>query len=283
MSDILEELVVNTSTLSDKTQLDSQIQTFSGAAKQYVRSEGWLKPIKNFVSRRAKAGITTPFKYLTLPGPNMTDIGVLWNAGLIEPIDGKVNIAICDREYAEVVVAQMGQLGVELLGADKMVLHEALKAKKGPLRKLFPFDVINLDLCNALVTGTKRYSNLDALLWMFRLQRGQRFLLLLTTRANEKFDIDLVRLLEGRFANRPYENESGFRVAYETLAQQTKLDPYQDSTLFSRLVFPKLIAKYAVSFGYKVTELFAAYYSRAMGNERHYDMLAHPCLGRDWE
>ena len=95
-------------------------------------------------------------------------------------------------------------------------------------------------------------------------------MLLLTTRANERFDIDLVRLLEHH-----YENELGFRVAYETLAQQTKLDPYQDSTLFSRLVFPKLIAKYAVSFGYKVTELFAAYYSRPMGNERHYDMLAH--------
>ena len=95
-------------------------------------------------------------------------------------------------------------------------------------------------------------------------------MLLLTTRANEKFDIDLVRLLEHN-----YESETGFREAFETLSQETKVDPYQDSTLFSRLVFPKLIAKYALSFGYKVTEHFAAYYSRAMGNQNHYDMLAH--------
>ena len=270
MPNIAEEAAFDNGLLVEKEKAASEIQKFQGAAKQYVRVHGWLVYVKDFTSRRAEAGITTPFKYLTLPGPNMSDIGVLWNAGLIEPIDGKVNIAICDKEYANLVVSQMTELGVELLGRDKRVLHEALKSKSSRLRKLFPFDVINLDLCNALVTGTRRYSNLDALQWIFRFQRGQRFLLLLTTRANEKFDADLVRLLKHN-----YENEPGFKEAYDALIEQTKVDPLQDSTLFSRLVFPKLIAKYAVTYGYKVIEHFAAYYSRPMGNERTYDMLAH--------
>jgi len=183
----------------------------------------------------------------------MTDIGVLWNAGLIEPIDGQVNIAICDKEFANLVVSQMTELGVELLGRDKRLLHEALRSKSSRLRKHFPFDVINLDLCNALVTGTRRYSNLNALQWIFRFQRGQRFLLLLTTRANQTFDADLVRLLKHN-----YENEPGFKEAYDYLVEETKVDPLEDSTLFSRLVFPKLIAKYAVTYGYKVIEQCAS-------------------------
>ena len=101
----------------------------------------------------------------------------------------------------------------------------------------------------------------------------------------EKFDADLVRLLKHCVASPwdNYENEPGFKEAYDALIEQTKVDPLQDSTLFSRLVFPKLIAKYAVTYGYKVIEHalpvplgdFAAYYSRPMGNERTYDMLAH--------
>jgi hypothetical protein len=144
------------------------------------------------------------------------------------------------------------------------------KRNKSPLRKHFPFDVINLDLCNALITGTRKYGNLDALQWMLRFQRGQRFLLLLTTRANERFDDDLVKLLLHK-----YEREANFKVAYDAIREQTKQDPLKDSTLFSRIVFPILIAKYAIRFGYQVIEHFAAYYSRPMGNERHYDMLAH--------
>lgn len=249
---------------------DSEILKFDGPAKQYVRVHGWLEYIKDFTRRRTQAGITTPFKYLTLPGPNMTDIGILWNAGLIEPFEGKVNIAICDKMYANLVVAQMDELGVKLLASDKRLLHEVLKEKKSSFRQHFPFDVINLDLCNALVTGTRKYANLEMLQWIFRFQRGQRFLLLLTTRANEKFSADLVKLLKHN-----YDREPGFKEAYQALVQQTKLDPLKDSTLFSRLVFPKLIAKYAMTFGYKVIEHFAAYYRRPKGDDSDYYMLSH--------
>jgi hypothetical protein len=87
--------------LSQKAEADyhENVQ-FGGAAKQYVRMYGWLAYIKDFTKRRSEAGVTTPFKYFTLPGSNMTDIGVLWNAGLIKPVEGKVNIAICDKVHA---------------------------------------------------------------------------------------------------------------------------------------------------------------------------------------
>lgn len=272
MPNIPEENTVDNTLLLKQSKADSDVQKFDGPAKQYVRVYGWLEHIADFTTRRTEAGLTTPFKYLTLPGPNMTDIGVLWKAGLIKPVFGKINIAICDKEQANLVAAQMNELGVSLLAADKQVLHEALKKKgnKSRLRKHFPFDVINLDLCNALVTGTRKYGNLDALQWMLRLQRGQRFLLLLTTRANEAFDDDLVKLLLHK-----YDCEANFKVAYDAMREQTKREPLKDSTLFSRIVFPILIAKYAIRFGYQVIEHFTAYYSRPMGNEAHYDMLAH--------
>ncbi|MGB0388037.1 MAG: hypothetical protein ACPGWR_24745 [Ardenticatenaceae bacterium] len=270
MSKIEEKQRFDEAAALQRAKLHSEVHQFDGAAKQYVRAHGWLEPIKDFTKRRTEAGITTPFKYFTLPGPNMTDIGLLWNAGLIEPINGKLNMAICDREYAYLVVTQIGQLGVEFLAYSDLVLHEALKGKKSTLREHFPFDVINFDLCNALVTGTRKYGNLEALQWILRFQRGQRFLLLLTTRANEKFDDDLVKLLLHN-----YEREPDFKAAYDAISQQMKQEPLKDSTLFSRIVFPNLIAKYAVRFGYKVIEHFAAYYSRPMDNERHYDMLAH--------
>ena len=270
MTNIEEKEPFNEAMALQRAKLHSEVHKFDGAAKQYVRMYGWLQHIKDFVLRRTEAGVTTPFKYFTLPGPNMTDIGLLWNAGLIEPINGKVNIAICDREYADQVVIQIGQLGVEFLAYSDLVLHEALKGKKSTLREHFPFDVINLDLCNALLTGTRKYGNLEALQWMLRFQRGQRFLLLLTTRANEKFDDDLVKLLRHN-----YEREPAFKATYDAISQQMKREPLKDSTLFSRIVFPTLIAKYAVKFGYKVIEHFAAYYSRPMGNQDHYDMLTH--------
>jgi asparagine synthetase B (glutamine-hydrolysing) len=57
----------------------------------------------------------------------MTDIGLLWNAGLLEPIDGMFNIAICDKEHAYLVVSQLDELGVKPLAYTHLVLHEALR------------------------------------------------------------------------------------------------------------------------------------------------------------
>ena len=270
MASTAKDRAFNRALLSQRRKLASETQKFDGPAKQYVRVYGWLSYIKDFINRRTEAGIATPCKYLTLPGPNMTDIGVLWNAGLIEVPVGKLKIAICEKEYAELVVTQLEELGVDIVPYGNQLLHEVLRRKNHPLREEFPFDVVNFDLCNALLTGTRKYSNLDALQWIFRLQRGQRFLLLLTTRANDRFDDDLVKLLKLN-----YDSVAGFKEAYNTKFEQAKVNPFNDSTLFSRLVFPKLIARYARTFGYKVIEHLATYYSRQRDDESNYYMLTH--------
>ena len=72
-----------------------------------------------------------------------------------------------------------------------------------------------------------------------------------------------------------YDSVAGFKEAYNTKFEQAKINPFNDSTLFSRLVFPKLIARYARTFGYKVIEHLAAYYSRQRDDESNYYMLIH--------
>jgi hypothetical protein len=51
--------------------------------KQYVRQYGWLNIIKRFDKKRRQRGDTTPFKYLTLPGENSSDIGLLIKSRLL--------------------------------------------------------------------------------------------------------------------------------------------------------------------------------------------------------
>ena len=84
MASTAKDRAFNRALLSQRRKLASETPKFDGPAKQYVRVYGWLSYIEDFINRRTVAGVTTPCKYLTLPGPNMTDIGVLWNAGLIE-------------------------------------------------------------------------------------------------------------------------------------------------------------------------------------------------------
>ena len=127
MASTAKDRAFNRALLSQRRKLASETPKFDGPAKQYVRVYGWLSYIKDFINRRTEAGITTPCKYLTLPGPNMTDIGVLWNAGLIEVPVSKLKIAICDKEYAELVVTQLEELGIDILPYGNQLLHEVLK------------------------------------------------------------------------------------------------------------------------------------------------------------
>lgn len=236
--------------------------------KQYIRRYGWLELIQDYVKRRRQAGVEKPIKYLTLPGPNASDIGLLWKAGILATTEpGTISAAICDRKYAALVVTRLNKIG-RLLAVGSRYLRQEL-VDGGELRDNFPFDVINLDLCNPFILETKR-DDFSTLNWIFRLQRGQSFLLLLTTKPESNPPSKLVTLLQHNISEVPE-----FQQAYMKRFGSDELPLcLADSTFFAQLAFPKAIARLARFFGYGVTEHFAANYVRG-SNHESYEMISH--------
>jgi len=240
--------------------------------KQYIRRFGWLQVIQDFIERRREAGVARPLKYLTIPGPNASDIGLLWQAGLLTRTnDGFPYVAICDRTSVEQVVANLGKL----LGYSSQWLHAAVQGPKSELASLFPFDVINIDISHPVISGSstrsKALRNLSAIRWMFRLQRGQSFLLLLTTLPDEAAR----GMLEGVLLHN-LDKEDKFKEAYLERYGSLSVDPcMEDYTAFTQLVLPKIIARIARDLGYVSREHFAARYSRQAEGGIVYNLICH--------
>ena len=241
----------------------------SDPQKQYIRRYGWLEIIQDYQKRRRKSGIEKPLKYLTLPGPNSSDIGMLWKAGLVEKTDdGTFHVAICDKDFAEYVENYLDDNVGRLLAYGDRHLHQELEDSHGELHQSFPFDVINADFCNSLIS--ERRSQLNVLTWIFRLQRGQRFLLLLTTKPNPDPPARLVEVMEHSISE-----IQEFRQAYIERYGSADLNKcLQDATFFAQIVFPKVIARFARRFAYKTSENFVAKYTRNT-SQGQYEMVAH--------
>jgi hypothetical protein len=235
--------------------------------KQYVRRFGWLEIIQNYQRHRNEAGMAEPLKILTLPGENATDIGLLWSEGVITRDDqGKLNVAICDDSAAEKVVSNLSKLG-SLLAVSGKPLIEALQNEE-TLIEQFPFDVINLDLTTHLIPE-KRHVNERAIDRIFRLQRGQSFLLLLTTRSdiNDPTRENLLQVLNHNLEAEPRFHEA-YRNRYGGINPQLCLNNLVE---FVQIIYPKILARYSRYYGYKVAEHFVADYR---GN-RAYTMVCH--------
>ena len=249
-----------------KTQADNEIWD-NDPVKHYVRRFGWLEIIQEYRTRRSGHGVNTPLKFLTLPSKNATDIGLLYANGLVaKNNDGKLNVAICDDTYAEMVVSNLSKVG-SLLAYSKKRLHLALRDDESIINQ-FPFDIINMDLCNPLIPE-KTMENQEALKWIFKYQRGQSFLLLLTTRVDNSISNSrhLLGVLNHNLADVP-----SFREAY--LRRYGNLDTRScsnDAVNFIQIVYPKIIARYGRYYGYRTIEHFTANYRR----NRFYSMACH--------
>jgi hypothetical protein len=240
--------------------------------KQYVRRFGWLTIISDYVQKLRLAELDRPWKYLTMPGKYSIDIGLLWRAGLIDKnSDGKLCVAICDEKHAEDVAGELRVLGGVLAYSNRR-LNVELTLERSTLRREFPFDVVNLDLCNSLIQA-ENIRNLKAIEWIFKLQKGQSFLLLLTTRPDRGAREHLVELL-----NQNLVNEDEFRNAYiAEYGAQNADRSLNDFTRFTQIVFPKAIARWARYRGYRTTEHFVAKYRRPKTAQRPvaFDMICH--------
>jgi hypothetical protein len=234
--------------------------------KQYVRRFGWLRIIEDYVRRLRDAELERLWKYLTLPGKYSIDIGLLWQAGIIDVMeDGKLCVAVCDQKYAEKVAAELQPKG-GILAYSNRPLDKELADERSQLRDQFPFDVVNLDLCNSLIQA-ENVRNLETIEWIFKLQRGQSFLLLLTARPDQQ---DRERLLEILNQNLANEDEFGDAYADQYAGRDAGLC-LNNYTRFAQIVFPKAIARWARFRGYGTREHFVAKYRRQGG----FDMICH--------
>ena len=232
--------------------------------KQYVRRFGWLQVIQDYVARRRNDGVDRPLRYLTLPGPSATDVGLLWRAGiLVRTDDGFPDVAICDEKHSDEAQKVLGAV-------DYASSHSFKHAIQRELAPYFPFDVINLDMSGAVITSTsnrrKALGTLIAIRKTFGLQKGQSFLLLLTTSTD---DPSASKYLEDCL--RQNFNEDNFREAYCDRYKELSLNPFQqDYRAFVSLVLPKVIGRMARDRGYRIKERFAAQYDR-----KHHQILCH--------
>ena len=132
------------------------------------------------------------------------------------------------------------------------------------LIKEFPFDVINLDFTSSLLR-TER-DNFKSLERIFILQRGQGFLLFITSRPDPTKKDIFLPIISGNL-----ENEPDFLEAYKLKYKSD--DPnacFQDYTEFEQLAIPKLVARLARDFGYKIIEPFVSKYHRD-----NFDLVSH--------
>src|SRR5258706_3587761 len=243
--------------------------------KQYIRREGWEKVLATFIQKIRASDVTRPWKYFTLPGENALDIGHLYRKGLLDVNpEGKLSVAICDKLYGNQVALRLQKFG-GILATSERELHEALGDHNSLLVRQFPFDVINLDFTNALILPN--LNNLFALDRIFDLQKGQGFLLLLTSRPDKTQQNEHLRILADNLQT-VAKFEEAYRARYATNDPSACLTDY---TTFTQIVFSKIVARYSREFRYTVHEHFNAKYNR----HGQYDMVVHsfeldPIIGR---
>jgi len=261
-----------------RQQSEDQVENFfldRDPIKQYVRHFGWLQVVQNYVEKRRNDGVDRPLKYLTLPGPNAPDVGLLWRAGLLVRNDnGFPDVVICDKEHADDASKVLGAVG----GVSRQWFHEAVLQELEPC---FPFDVINLDMYGPVVTSSPNRDwalrTLAGIRRAVRLQKGQSFLLLLT---NSTDDEPARTYLEGVLLQN--FNEDDFTEAYLERYKTLDLIPFRNNyRAFVSLVLPKAIAKMARDRGYRITEHFVAKYDRESHHLLCHSFELEPLGGRD--
>jgi len=249
-----------------ETALESKNNVWEkGPKKQYVRINGWREIIQYYIESRKSAGVKSPIKILTLPGPKAIDIGLFYESDIVIRDDnGKINVAICDEGIGSTVANKLRKIGDVLAYSDRRLEIE-LSDDINQIPQQFPFDVINLDFCKTLIPWTDE--NFKTLERIFEYQRGQSFLLLLTAR--EYPDPKAKKYI---ICNN-LKNEKAFREKYEVEFGSTDINLcLSNKTRFSQIVYPKLIANLAKGYRYKTIERFVACYTR---ENRGYYMVSH--------
>ena len=262
-----------------KADVDRQASVFDDdPLKQYIRRYGWLEIVREYHARMIQRDVNRGLKILTLPGRNASDVGLFFREGIAYANESQVlNVAICDEANALGVQANLVKLGRFLAVSNKELLRTLEKDTQ--FISQFPFDVINLDFCNQLFDFNNA-RNLMTLQKIFWLQKGQAFLLLLTSRSDPHLNIP-----EAESIISDNMSLESFRQAYIDRFGSDNVDLcMRDYVTLTQILFPKVVARLARDNGYRISEKFVAHYPRRNGG---YHMVCHSFeltpLGRNKE
>ena len=255
----------------EQAERERQAERWEGEPlKQFVRHFGWLEIIRHYVKRRKDNGIDKPtIRYLTFPGRQALDIGLLWKEGLLIRTDeGFPEVAICDSASAALVQANLGTFAA----VSSLWFEDAIAGPKGAFYDLFPFDVINLDDTRPLITGSRDRlqagRRIETIEWILRLQRGQSFLLFLTTRPDES---PQAKEWQESILRENLADYDQFRDAYERRYNTLDIASCANNYVaFTQIALAKTVARLGRQRGYLCHERFVADYDR--GN---YRMICH--------
>jgi len=243
--------------------------------KQFIRRNAWLQPVRDFLKARAEAGVQDPWKYLTLPGKDALDVGLLYREGLLERHDdGWPTLAICDKKYGSLVVTRIGR---PMLGWARKTIENVLFEPDHAITTNFPYEVINLDYCGALfleMPNWRLHGRVAILRQIMILQRRCAFLLLLTTRDSSNKIKPKARERMAAYLQWNIKYDDQFRCQYEATFES--LDPeacLADFERFAQIVVPKVVALYASKCAYELNELFAGSYLRQDQQGQPYRMI----------
>lgn len=233
----------------------------------------WHKPRKQFVRRNHLAGLLRPLLnareaedplcYLGLPGTDLLDLRYL-HEELCQESERPFRFLGFNKEATPGSPAQL-QLSVSLdevrrlPNVDKQsdVIHEDFRRISDQksvawsyARRLGPFDVINIDLCDGLASESPQNSesiyDAIALLMALQAKNPNPWILLITTRIGRRmFDTNAERRLMDHFRHNVTSCE-GFAEACEQVldANANSIDPEECSELDLLILMTAAIGKW---------------------------------------
>ena len=209
--------------------------------KQFVRREQWLALLRRLYEKREPG---EPLRYLGLPGTDLIDLRYL-HEKLCRANDRPMRFLGFNTEAQPGNSAHV-QLSVSLdevrrlpnVDAQSEVIHDDFRRIGDPdsiawsrTRRLGPFDVVNIDLCDGLASDPPQNdgSIYDALARLMALQarNPDPWLLLVTTRIGHgMFDADAEQKLIGLFRENVTKCEGFAEVCKELLESDVEsIDP----------------------------------------------------------
>jgi len=254
-------------------QVDLKMETC--CLKHEIRCVLWERYARKVAGRGGRIR-----RYLTLFSPAMMDIKHLHRQGLISfdggRYDGVVGITNDEGAYANAISSGGGR--PELLvpaDIDDLLVRPARYPRyASAFRKMFPFDIINLDYCDSMflrADSQQLSQHVRALNKIIAMQRGAQcsaFAIFVTTLAERgqiaaPFLSDLTTRIDSNLSNNPdFANRFHRLFPSKTTAALCQADQQG----FLRLGVPKFVADLVSNVGFEIVDSDTAYLFRRSGH-----------------
>jgi hypothetical protein len=276
-------------TISDPVLFTEREREYKDIEKHWVRTKVWLKAARE-IAEETRAKHQRGIRYFTLPAYYRLDVSLLLREGLLDIVESsadgkakKVHVAAFEADPTK--FARMVGHSPEFSLFGHTSVEDALTNDANPhyeqLLRLFPFDVVNLDLTTSLTPQHEGpYSStmkaIDAVLKR-QADHGIKWALLLTFRnMPDEWEEDTVeQLIENLQKNidaYPQVLEAFDRLYGETRVHNFHRD--NPKKCISQAVVKWLVDR-ANSYGLRFEQLYSYFYERANSLGVKYDIYKY--------